>query len=133
MMKKYFGHRPNLGILILRVVLGVAFIAHGYSKFAVMGIDGVAGFFASIGIPMALFMAWVVALVELLGGIGLLLGVGTRLSAFLLSIIMIVAIFTAKFQSGFLGGYELDVIILGGLLALLFGGAGKYSVQREEE
>lgn len=132
-MKKYFGHRPDLGILILRVVLGVAFIAHGYSKFAVNGIDGVAGFFMSIGIPAALLMAWIVSLVELLGGIALLLGVGTRLAAFLLSIVMIVAIFTAKPPSGFLGGYELDVVILGGLVALLLGGAGKYAVVKEEE
>lgn len=132
MIQKYIGHRPDLGILVLRIVIGVAFIAHGYVKFA-GGIENVAGFFTTLGIPAALLMAWVVALVEFVGGLAILLGVGTRLAALLLSVVMVVAIATAKFPLGFLGGYELDVVILGSLIALLLGGSGKYAVLKERE
>ena len=67
----------NWGLVILRVVVGLVFALHGFQKLTEMGISGVAGFFGSIGIPAAMLMAVIVTFVELLGGIALIVGVGT--------------------------------------------------------
>jgi putative oxidoreductase len=89
-----------------------------------MGLGGVAQFFGSVGIPLPEVSAFIVAFVELVGGIGLILGVFTRYWALLLSIVMIVAIFTVKLPNGLLGGpgrpgYELDLALLGGVSGAL--------------
>jgi len=96
---------------IMRVVLGILFLAHGISKFQ-MGLDGVAGYFQSIGIPG--FMAYLVAPIELVGGILLIVGLLTRYVSIVLIVILLGAIFTAKLSLGLLGngqmaGYELDL------------------------
>lgn len=104
----------ELGTLILRVVLGITFFVHGLVKFQ-GGIENTAGWFASIGIPGG--MAYVVALIELVGGIALVIGLGTRIVSALLSLVMVGAIIKVKFAVGFLGngqmaGYELDLAFL---------------------
>lgn len=100
--------------LLLRVVFGFMFFYHGVVKFT-GGISNTAGYFDSLGIPGA--MAYVVALVELIGGLLLILGLGTRVIGAIFAIIMIVAIFTAKLPLGLFGdgtyaGYELEVVYL---------------------
>lgn len=62
-------------------------------------------------------MAYVVAIIELVGGIALILGIGTRIVAILTALIMVGAIFTAKLSLGLLGvdgmaGYEIDLALL---------------------
>lgn len=99
---------------IMRVVLGILFLAHGVSKFQ-MGLDGVSGWFQSIGIPG--FMAYIVAPIELVGGILLIVGLFTRYVSILLILILIGAIFTAKLSAGLMGngqsaGYELDLAFM---------------------
>jgi uncharacterized membrane protein YphA (DoxX/SURF4 family) len=119
MVKKY-----ELGLLILRVVLGITFLIHGIAKFQ-MGLGNVSGWFESIGILG--FLGSVVAIIELLGGIALILGIGTRLVSALIAIVMIGAIFTAKLSLGFIGaeaaGYELDVALLAMAVALVISGS----------
>lgn len=112
------------GLFLLRVVLGIIFIAHGWAK--VSGMEGTIGFFASLGLPA--FAAYVVAYVEFLGGIAVLLGVFSRIAAYLLAVTMVVAIFLVKIKAGFLGGYELDLILLASALVVAWSGAGPYSV-----
>ncbi|MCJ8008151.1 DoxX family protein [Lederbergia wuyishanensis] len=104
----------EFGKVVLRLALGIIFFIHGLAKFQ-GGITNTVGFFDSIGIPG--FLAYVVALIELIGGAALILGLGTRLVSILLAVIMLGAIFTVKFSVGFLGnremaGYELDLILL---------------------
>ena len=104
----------EIGKVILRAILGITFFIHGLSKFQ-GGISNTAGYFDSLGIPG--FMAYVVALLELIGGIALLLGIGTKIVSALFAVIMIGAILTAKLSLGFLGngqmaGYELDIVLL---------------------
>ncbi|OME86074.1 oxidoreductase [Paenibacillus sp. FSL A5-0031] len=104
--------------IIMRVVLGIIFIFHGVDKF--QGISNVEAWFSSIGIPGVL--AYVVAAIELIGGILLILGLFTRYVAGLFVIILIGAIITAKLSAGLLGngqmaGYELD---LGFILVSLY-------------
>ncbi|WP_374016520.1 DoxX family protein [Paenibacillus thiaminolyticus] len=101
----------EIGALLLRIFLGVAFLIHGFQKFQ-GGIGNTMGFFESLGLPG--FAAYAVALIEIIGGIALILGLGTRLFAALFIIIMAGAMVKVKFAAGFTGspemaGYELDL------------------------
>ena len=120
-MKQYKDYVP----LLLRIAVGLIFIIAGWGKLT--GIEGTAQFFGSIGIPLATFSAWLVAIVEFFGGIMVLLGFFTRIPALLLAIIMVVAILTTK-----LGGewdpVRLDLALLLMSLCLLITGDGKASV-----
>ncbi|EMT50107.1 hypothetical protein I532_24186 [Brevibacillus borstelensis AK1] len=131
-MERQFDQRTEWGLLLLRVVAGIAFVMHGMSKFQ-MGLDQVAGWFGSMGIPG--FFAYVVAFLELLGGIGLILGIGTRILAALLAVVMAVATIKVKIAMGFLGGesgpgYELDLLLFFILLLFVLSGPSFYSLDR---
>lgn len=124
-------HNKSLGLLILRVTLAVVFIYHGWGK--VSDIDAYTGFFTSIGFGG--IWLYLVAYGEFLGGIALLLGVCVREVSALLSIIMIGAIWLVHLPNGFAisnGGYEFALTLLGGSLALVFLGSGRYSVWRKD-
>jgi putative oxidoreductase len=99
---------------IMRVVLGILFLAHGISKLQ-MGLGNVEAWFSSIGVPGVL--AYVVAVLELVGGILLIVGLFTRYVSVLFVIMLIGAIFSVKLSVGLLGnsqmaGYELDLILI---------------------
>lgn len=105
--------------VIMRVVLGIIFVFHGVDKFQT-GLGNVDAWFNSIGIPG--FLAYVVAVLELVGGIMLILGLFTRYVSALFVVMLIGAIFSAKLSGGLLGngqsaGYELD---LGFILVSLY-------------
>ncbi|PIC62846.1 oxidoreductase [Sporosarcina sp. P13] len=102
-------NRNEIGTLLLRVVFGLVFLANGVSKFQ-GGIGNTADWFESIGIPG--FLAYAVGLIELVGGIALILGIGTRVVSLLLGMIMLGAIFMVKLPAGFLDGYVLDLVLL---------------------
>lgn len=108
----------------IRAAIGVIFIVHGSGKFD----PGFAGFLNQIGIPAE--MQILIALAEFVPGILLIIGVLTRISALILSIDMLGAIFHVK-HAGHLtgqGGYELDLIILAGVLAIIVAGPGRVSI-----
>lgn len=122
------------GLVILRVVVGIVFAMHGWQKLTEMGLGGVSGFFGSLGIPAPMLMAVIVIFVELVGGIALILGVGTRIAAALLAITMVVAILTVHMPNGFFasnGGYELPLALLGATLFLALIGPGSMSVDAQ--
>lgn len=83
-----------VGPLIVRLVLGVAFATTGWGK--LQDLNTVGGFFESLGIPAPHAAAMIVSSIELVGGVMLLLGLGTRVAALLLAGVMAVAIWTAK-------------------------------------
>lgn len=118
----------NFSLLLLRVAVGGVFIAHGYQK--LMALDGTISFFASIGLPEV--VAYLVIAVEILAGLGVLLGFLTRLSAIGLAVVMIGAITLLKYSKGFMGGYEYDAVLLLSSIALLFSGPGSFSLRRGE-
>lgn len=97
----------NIGLLLVRIFTGVIFIVHGSQKF--QGLDGTSGFFQSIGLPG--WLAPVVATVELVGGIALVLGIGTRIAGAALTIVMIGVLLTAKKGQPF-GSIEFDLLVL---------------------
>jgi uncharacterized membrane protein YphA (DoxX/SURF4 family) len=124
--------KNELGALILRVTLGVLFFIHGLVKFQ-GGIENIVGWFESIGLPG--FMAYGVALLEMLGGIALIIGLATRLVSALFALLMIVATLKVKLSIGLLGngqmaGYELDLAFLAMAVYLAINGSKVLSVSQ---
>ncbi|MFW5433440.1 DoxX family protein [Paenibacillus apiarius] len=115
------------GSFIIRLVLGVIFFAHGLQKFQ-GGIENTSGFFDSVGIPG--FMAYVVAAIELVGGICMVLGLGTRIVGGAFFIILLGAVATVTWSTGFIGGYELDVALMAMSLCMLVSGSSLLSLDR---
>ena len=129
------GNDPRLreiGLALLRIIVGVVFFAHGYLKFFKMGMDGVVGFFTSLGIPAPELAAWGVTILEMIGGLALILGIFTPVLGVLFAIDMAGAIFFAKRGQGFFApkGYELELTLLFSSLALALAGPGAFALQK---
>jgi len=127
----------DLGLLALRLVLGLVFLGHGAQKafgaFGGPGLAGASGFMASLGLRPARFWAAVAAFGELLGGALVLLGLFTPVGAALIVATMAVAIAKVHGPKGFFiqnGGYEYNLVLLVAALTLAATGAGAYSVDR---
>jgi putative oxidoreductase len=110
----------------LRSVLGIIFVLHGISKFD----PGFANNLPKMGLPIELQIP--ISLAELIPGILLIIGVLSRLSAAMISIIMLGAIFMIKGASSITGkgGVELDLILLASALAIMIIGPGKISLSQ---
>jgi len=119
------------GLTVLRVVVGIVFLMHGYQKLFHMHIHGVAGFFGHLGIPLPLVAAVVVTSLEFGGGILLIAGVGVRVLAPLFAIDMLVAILTVHLRNGFFGpgGIEFPLTLLASAVCLMLSGGGALSLK----
>jgi putative oxidoreductase len=113
------------GPLPIRILAGITFLAHGLPKFE--NVVGTQGFFGSIGLPPELALP--IGLLEVIGGIFLIVGVLTRITAALLIIDMIGAIFLVKLPDGFVGEYELESLLIGISISLLLIGPGRISIE----
>lgn len=121
----------STGLLILRVVVGAIFAAHGAQKIFDFTIAGTIGSFAGMGVPFAEIAAPLVAFLELVGGILLILGFLTRPVGILLTIDMAVALVLVHLPAGLWvgdGGYEFVAVLGVAALALALTGAGRYSI-----
>lgn len=122
----------ELGQLIIRVVLGITFFIHGLDKFQ-GGVENTAGWFESIGIPGV--VAYGVAVIELVGGIMLVLGLFSRVVSILFAVVMVGAIVKVKVAIGFLGnfqmaGYELDLAFLAMAVMLAITGSKAFALDQ---
>ena len=120
-------------VTVLRVVVGVVFLVHGTQKLFGFGFDGVAGGFERLGIPLPLFFAVVVMLVEFLGGAALILGLFTRLVSIPLAIDMLVATLLVHLANGFFsmnGGYEYTLVLIAATVALILAGSGEAALDK---
>jgi len=128
-------------IAIIRVILGIVFFAHGAQKamglFGGPGFSSTIGFFQQMGIPAWLAVLAIAA--EFLGGLGLLVGLLTRIAALGIIVNMVVAILIVHSRVGFFmnwngnqpgEGFEFHLLAIALGLAILVKGAGAFSVDR---
>ena len=131
----------------LRLVIGFGFAYHGAPKlFSAEGHAGFTGMLQNLGVPAAGLMSWVVGIIEFFGGLALIAGAFVSIVSILLIVNMLVALFKVHLSQGFnfmhitgmseggrtfgMPGYEVSLLYIAGLAALLLGGAGLYSVDR---
>jgi putative oxidoreductase len=124
----------SYGILLLRVVVGLAFVGHGTQKlfgwFGGYGPQGTGGFFASQGYRAGVVMAVAAGLCETVGGTLLALGFATPLAGTLLAIVMINAIGSVTLKRAFMLGSELEIAYLTIAVSLAATGPGRFSIDR---
>jgi putative oxidoreductase len=124
----------SYGILLLRLVVGVAFVGHGTQKlfgwFGGYGPKGTGGFFASKGYRAPVLMAVAAGLAEVGGGTLLALGFATPLAGAMLATVMINAIGSVTFKKGFMFGSELEIAYLTIAVSLAAIGPGRFSIDR---
>jgi putative oxidoreductase len=119
------------GMLPLRIVVGLVFLMHGAQKLFVFGLGGTADIMGKLGLPLPFVCATIVIVVELFGGLAILLGVFARLAGALLAVEMVVAILVARVHGGFFApyGYEFELTLLGACLTFALNGPGRMSLE----
>jgi len=128
----------DTAVLILRVCLGIVFVAHGaqvaFGMFGGPGIEGFSNALSGLGFKPAVFWAYIGAYTELIGGLFLMAGFLTRIAAAFIFIFIVVAAFKVHLAKGFFiqnGGFEYNFVIACICLALMITGAGKFSVLKK--
>jgi putative oxidoreductase len=141
MLKRLMGTSNDVALTMLRVVLGVVFFAHGSQKmlgwFGGFGFHGTMGAFTHMGMPAP--MALLIICTEFFAGLGLIVGLLTRIASFGVAGLMIGAIFMVHLPNGFFmnwmgtqkgEGFEFHLLALAMAAALLLRGAGAFSLDR---
>jgi putative oxidoreductase len=122
----------DVGLLIVRLLLGLSLAAHGYNKFfGKGGLSGTAGWFDGMGMQPGFFHARVAATTEVAAGIGLAAGLLTPVPAAGFVALMLVAAWTVHRHNGFFivkDGWEYNLVLAGGAVAVAATGAGRYSL-----
>jgi len=127
----------------LRLIVGFGFMEHGFAKLS-KGPDAFAAILHALAVPAPHFMAWLTILIELLGGLAILLGAFVSLVSLPMAALLLVAIFTVHLPYGFSSiklmavtaagaqfgpvGYECNLLYLACLAALVLGGSGPLAI-----
>src|ERR1700724_2434360 len=127
----------------LRLIVGYGFMEHGFAKLA-RGSDAFATILHAIGVPAPHFMAWSTILIEVIGGLAVILGAFVALVSLPMAAVLLVAMFTVHLPYGFSSiklmavtaagaqfgppGYETDLLYLACLAALVLGGSGPLAI-----
>jgi putative oxidoreductase len=133
------------GPLLLRLIVGIGFLAHGFAKWS-KGPEVFAGILQAMGVPLPHLMAWVTIATEIVCGIAFLIGAFVLLVSIPAIILLAVAIVTAHLPYGFSSiklmsfnngraqfgppGYECDLLYIACILALVLIGSGPWSIDR---
>ncbi len=142
MLRKLMGTTDDYAITILRLLFGIVFFAHGAQKalgwFGGYGFSGTMGFFThGLGVPAPFAVLAIAA--EFLGGLGLLVGLLSRVAAFGIACNMIVAVCMIHRHFGFFAnwygtqkgeGYEFHILAVGIALVIMIKGSGPLSLDR---
>jgi putative oxidoreductase len=131
--------------LPLRLMIGYGFVAHGWAKLS-RGPAGFSRLLEQIGAPLPEATAWVSVFIEILGGLAILAGAFVAIVSVPLIVMMLVAMFTVHLRYGFSAintigltadgpqfgppGYEVNLLYIAVLLALILAGAGPFSIDR---
>ncbi|WP_048380628.1 DoxX family protein [Corynebacterium renale] len=118
-------------LLLIRVVVGIVFVAHGWNIFFVAGITETTGQFSAWGVPQPGLSAWIAGLGQLLGGALLVVGLLTTIIAGALALLTACALYFVHLGSGFFatdGGIEYPAVLLASLLMIVVFGSGRASV-----
>ena len=114
-------------LLAVRLVFGLIFLAHGWSK--LRNLKQTQEWFQSIGFRPGFFWGTLVAFTETLGSLAIIFGSFTQIAALLLAIVMVNStIWRLRSGHKLVGGYEIDLILLAVALFLAVNGAGLYSL-----
>ena len=129
--------------LFLRLAVGFGFMAHGWAKLS-RGPEGFAKLLTLLHVPFPHIMAWISVLIEILGGMAIFAGIFVSLSALPLICTMLVAMFSIHIHYGYSSintigltakgplfgppGYEINLLYIAALIALVISGAGKFSL-----
>jgi putative oxidoreductase len=129
--------------LPLRLVIGYGFMVHGWAKWS-RGPAAFAELLKQVGVPLPLANAWLVTLLEIFGGLAVLMGAFVAVVSVPLILSMLGAMFTVNIKYGFSAvntigltpegplfgppGYEINLLYIAGLVALILGGAGPLSI-----
>jgi putative oxidoreductase len=130
-------------LIPLRLIVGYGFMEHGFAKLS-KGPDPFANILQAIGLPGPHFMAWATVLVEILGGLAVILGAFVTLASLPMAAVLLVAMFTVHLPYGFSAiklkavtaagaqfgppGYEVDLLYLACLAALVLSGPGPLAI-----
>ncbi len=127
----------------LRLIVGYGFMEHGFAKLA-RGFDAFPAILQALGVPAPHLMGWLTILVEIFGGLAVLLGALVPLASIPMAAVLLVAMFTVHLPYGFSSiklqavtaagaqfgqpGYETNLLYLACLAALVLGGSGPFSL-----
>jgi putative oxidoreductase len=125
----------DLGLAILRIMVGLVFVAHGAVKLFVFKPVGLAGFLAKQGFPAPELQAFILIAVELLGGLALAAGFLTRWVSVPLAFTMLVAALAVHAKDGFFlpNGAEYTLTLLAATIALALTGPGAFALDTMRE
>lgn len=123
--------RSAWGLLVLRIVAGGVFAAHGFQKVFEFTLAGTTEAFAGMGVPAAAVVAPAIAVIELVGGVLLAAGALTRVVAALLALDMVGAFVMVHASAGLWvdnGGFEFVAVLGAAAIALALTGPGRLSI-----
>jgi len=129
--------------IALRAIVGYGFMQHGFAKLS-RGPDAFAAILQQMGVPDPLFMAWLTIVIELLGGLAVLLGAFVRIVSLPMTAVLLVALFKVHLPYGFSSiklmavtatgakfgpvGYEVILLYIACLVTLVVGGSGPFAI-----
>jgi putative oxidoreductase len=127
----------------LRLIVGYGFMEHGFNKLA-RGLDSFPAILHALGVPAPHLMAWLTILVEIFGGLAVLLGALVTLACIPMAVVLLTTIFTVHLPFGFTSiklqavtasgpqfgppGFETDLLYLACLAVLVLGGSGPFAI-----
>lgn len=133
-MRKLKHEHKEVGLLVGRILMGALFVVNGYSK--LMGMEGVVAYMGGVGLPESLLLAWLVTLLELVGGVMLVLGIHPTVAALVLAIylIPITLFFHVKLgdQQQMVQALK-NAAIIGGLLTIFLSEPGMYKLLKSKD